>query len=316
MSHLTQTITLTSDHHYGRRLPPQALGHALTAIPALVRQSISMAFRGRSSVRGARPRWLAAAADMRFVDHQGEDASVLYFEVPKLGDAAPDLYAQQEFFWSTRPSPEDTGFDLLGDVLSDVASRNEDSDRFDAPLLCRLCSFRNILDECFQEVLVAARRYPVDSPARLTGETVAIAHELYSHTPLPQRVRIVGDLDMIRGSTQNFAIKLEDGQEVQGVLVDGDILSLTQMFRRSVVVRGRAVYRASGHVLRIEADRVELATERDRFFVTLPRPRRRRYDVRQIVREQSYKKGVEAIFGKWPGDETDEEIEEALKEIS
>lgn len=47
MSHVTQTITLTSDQHFGRRLPPQALGHALTAIPTLVRQSVSMAFRGR-----------------------------------------------------------------------------------------------------------------------------------------------------------------------------------------------------------------------------------------------------------------------------
>ena len=103
MSHVTQTITLTSDHHYGRRLPPQALGHALTAIPAVVRQSVSMAFRGRSRVRRPRPRWLKAAADIRFIDHQGDDASVLYFEAPTLGEAAAELYQQQEF-WSTRPT--------------------------------------------------------------------------------------------------------------------------------------------------------------------------------------------------------------------
>jgi len=34
-----------------------------------------------------------------------------------------------------------------------------------------------------------------------------------------------------------------------------------------------------------------------------------------VVREQSHKNGVEAIVGKWPGDEADEEIEKSLEEL-
>ena len=151
MGHVTRTITLTSDHHYGRRLPPQALGHALTVIPAVVRQSVSMAFRGRSRVRGPRPRWLKAAADLRFIDHQGDDASVLYFEAPTLGEAAAELYQQQEF-WSTRPDPSLTGLDLFGEVVRDVAAHNEDSDRFDKSLLGNLVGFKNVLNGTFHEV--------------------------------------------------------------------------------------------------------------------------------------------------------------------
>ena len=152
MGHVTRTITLTSSgHHYGRRLPPQALGLALTVIPAVVRQSVSMAFRGRSSVRGPRPRWLKAAADLRFIDHQGDDASVLYFETPTLGEAAAELYQQQEF-WSTRPDPSLTGLDLFGEVVRDVAAHNEDSDRFDKSLLGNLVGFKNVLNGTFHEV--------------------------------------------------------------------------------------------------------------------------------------------------------------------
>src|SRR5213080_244411 len=117
MSHVTQTITLTSDHHYGRRLPPQALGHALTAIPTVVRQSISMVFRGQSAAKGKRPRWLKAASEAWLVGVDGGEESVLTFEVPTLGEAAPELFRQGEFPWSNRPDPNDTGFDLLGDVL-------------------------------------------------------------------------------------------------------------------------------------------------------------------------------------------------------
>ena len=34
-------------------------------------------------------------------------------------------------------------------------------------------------------------------------------------------------------------------------------------------------------------------------------------DLREALREQRHKKGVSAIFGKWPGNETDEQIAEA-----
>jgi hypothetical protein len=316
VSHITQTITMASDQHYGRRLPSEALGRALKAIPEAVERCISMAFRGRSRVRGSRPGWLRAAADIRFVDHLGDDASILVFEVPRLGDVAPELYRHREFFWSSHPGPDDPGFDLLGDVLTDVANRNEDSDRFDPPLLRQLAAFRMVLDRTFDELRIVGHRYTADRPARLTREIVTNARELYSSSLMPQSVRIAGTLDMIRASTQTFILKLEDGQEVQGALAHGDIGALKALFRRPVLVLGRAVYRASGHVLRIEADEIQPATDQDRFFATLPQPRRRRFDLRNVLREQGHKRGVEAILGQWPGDATDEVIERALEEIS
>jgi hypothetical protein len=312
VSHVTQTITLISDQHYGCRLPSEALGNTLKAIPEAVERSISMAFLGRSTFRGSRPAWLLAAADIRFVDHLGDDASTLVFEVPRLGDAASQLYRYQEFFWSRHPGPDDTGFDLLGDV----DNRNEDSNRYDPPLLRRLAAFRTVLDRTFDEMRIVGHRYTAERPARLTRETVTNAQELYSRSLMPQRARIAGTLDMIRASTQAFTLKLDDGQEVQGVLAEGNFGALKDLLRQPVLVLGWVVYRASGHVLRIEADEIHPATARDRFFATLPKPRRRRFNLRNVLREQGHKRGVEAILGQWPGNETDDAIEQALEEIS
>ena len=39
-------------------------------------------------------------------------------------------------------------------------------------------------------------------------------------------------------------------------------------------------------------------------------------DLQQLHQAQSYKKGLLAIYGKWPGDESDEEVERALNELS
>ena len=134
MNTTSQTVILTSKDHYGHKVPPKALGEVLHVLPDAVRFSIRMAFESRSRARGKRPSWLTAASDIRFVGHSGDDATILHFEAPCLGDAANSLYEQAEL-WPTRPDAGDTGFDLLGDVIADVAANNGDSERFDRPLL-------------------------------------------------------------------------------------------------------------------------------------------------------------------------------------
>jgi len=316
MSLVIQTVTLTGDHHYGRRLPPQALGHALTAIPTIVRQSVSMAFRGRSGVRGPCPRWLKAASDLRFIDHTGEDDSVLAFEAPTLGEAAPELYEQQEFPWSSRPDPGETGLDLLGDVVLDVAAHNEDSDRFDKSLLGNLAGFKKVLDGYFREIRLDMHRQGSTVPAVISPEVILTAREFRAATPLPQRVRVVGTLDMVRASTQSFALRLDDRQEVRGVLVSGSVVEAAAQLNRRVLVLGRAVYRASGRLLRIDADEITATEDDSSIWSRVPAPRRRKLDLSEYRKPQGPKSGMSAILGRWPGDETDEEIREALERLS
>jgi hypothetical protein len=315
MNRPTQTITLTSDEHYGRELPSRTLGRALTAIPTVVRQSVSMAFRGHSGMRGPRPRWLEAAADLRFIDHTGDDESVLVFEAPTLGEAAPELYEQRES-WPTRPDPGDTGLDLLGDVVRDVAAHNEDSDRFDRSLLGKLAGFEDVLRGGFRGIHLGSTRRAAAPPAIITHEVVRTAREFQEAIPPPQRVRVVGTLDMVRPSTQSFAMHLDDGQEVRGVLVSGSIETAAACLGRRVLVLGRAIYRPSGQLLRIDADEIAAAEGESSIWSRVPAARTRRFDLRQVIREQSHKKGIGAIMGKWPGDETDEQIERALRDLS
>jgi hypothetical protein len=314
MKTTSSTIILTSKDRYGRRVPSKAIGELLSVIPDAVRYSIRMAFESRSRATGKRPHWLVAASDVRFVDYGGDDTTVLHFEAPCLGEAAEELYRQGEL-WPTRPDRNDTGFDLLGDVISDIAANNTDSDRFDRALLREVEQFRHGLNGCFQKMEFTGSRYTVARPAVITSAVIESAKKLSHDTPQPQQTRLVGKLDMIRDSTNSFAVKLKDGQEVRGVLVDGGVARVTDLFRQDVLVLGKAIYRPSGKLLRIDADEILPAGERDQFFATPPKPKRSRYDLREVLREQQHKKGVGAIFGKWPGDESDEQIAEAMREI-
>ena len=98
---------------------------------------------------------------------------------------------------------------------------------------------------------------------------------------------------------------MRDGQE--------EVETLTPLFKHRVAVSGRAVFRPSGRLLRLEAESVRDAAPSDRFFAKVPRPNAQRYDSRRVLKEQSHKRGVAAIIGKWPGEETDEQIDVWLR---
>jgi hypothetical protein len=150
----------------------------MAELPLMVKQCISMSLRNRSTASGRAPDWLNRAADIRYVGHQGNDQIELLFEAPTLGDSACEIYEQKELFdeLSTRPSAKDTGFDLLGDVLCDVKSRNTDSDHFDSPLLTRLTRFGKVFEKSpFRDLILTSRRHtglPVAEHYRF-GEIVA-----------------------------------------------------------------------------------------------------------------------------------------------
>jgi len=283
----------------------------------VVRQCISTAFQRRSAPRGRPPEWLLAASDIRLVDIGGAEGSVVRFDAPRLGEVAGVVYEQRELFPS-RPDPDDTGFDLLGDVLKEVTGRNEDSDRFDQHLLQSLRRFGRVINGHFQEMLVSGHRYSVRSPAVMNRETVLAAASLYLKTPPPTRARVVGRLDAVRISTQTFSLELDDGREIRGVLSDGELDPLLELFasKQRVIVRGDAVFRPSGHLLLIDADDVGPAAAESAIWSRMPEPAAGRIDVRALRKRQGPSSGLAAIVGRWPGDETDEEVEAALGALS
>jgi len=310
---ITYEIRLSSREHYGRRPPSKAAGAVQLALPEAVRQSVRMAFEGRSVGR-TRPEWLRAASDLRLVGVSGDEETILQFELPTLSEAAPRLYEQRELFPTEKPDAADTGFDLLADVFADIADRNADSSRFDPKLLECVTRFSRFVGDKFTGLEFDRRGR--ERPVVVTGEVIQTARTLYTNVPVPKRVRIVGRLDMVRASTQSFGVILDDGQEVRGVLTDGDIGQVSELLKQRVQMLGKAIYRPSGRLLRVDAEEVSATTESGSFFSSVPKPSRKKFDLREIVREQSGKGGIAAIMGKWPGDETDEEVAAALAEMS
>jgi len=296
-------------------MPPVPIGRLFTDLPVAVQLATRMRLQGRSAARGVKPAWLTAIADIRVLGIEDDGSTHVLFDAPRLGDAAPELY-EQEALWETRPDPEDTALDLLGDVLNDVAVEDEDSERYDSALLQQIVRFDRVLDGEYQELAINGRERVGRQHPVLTRDTIETARSLQEVTPPPARVRVAGQLDMIRASTRTFALQLEDGNEVLGVASDEEWRAVASLFSQEVVVSGEAIFRASGRLLRLEADVVEQAGSQTSIWSRVPEPTSGVLRSSDLRRRQGPRSGLAAIVGEWPGDESDEEVEAFLRQIS
>lgn len=311
-----RTVTLSGPDGYGQRIPPERLGPLFQQITPAIRGSVRMRFLGRSASRGRRPTWLSEASDIRFVDYSGSGDTILHFEAPQFGEAVPELYEQGEL-WPTRPAPDTTGFDLLAEVVCDVDARNEDSEVFDRPLLRQIQRFDRVFDDHIQRLRLGALAVQTAREPVLTYGVAEAAGELWVATPPSRRVRVVGTLDMLWQSRQAFSLKLSgEPDEVRGSLLEGDIGELKELLGQPVLVEGKAVYRPSRRVLRVDAERVIPAGDIEGPWGSIPAPLDTQLGPTSWHVRQTPQTGINAIIGKWPSDETDEEIFAALESIS
>ena len=311
MTIVTHEIELFSETEFHGELPPRHLGQILARIHPAAQAAVAMAFRNRSSTPGQLPGWLRRASDVRFLGFSGNGSTRLQFAAPKLEDAARKLYEQRELF-ETRPTGQDSALDLLTDTLTDVAAGNENSDRFDRPLLHKITGFRKALSGPFSRLSVLGDRRP---PGQISPEVIQTARRLSASTPPARRVRIVGKLDSLSDSRQTFELLMDTGARVRGVLLEGSMGTLANLFRGLVLIFGHAHFRPSGELLRVDADEFRLAGEADQFFAKVPTPIAQRKAKPGTTEREKMAKGLKSIMGQWPGEETDEQVELALRGI-
>lgn len=135
------------------------------------------------------------------------------------------------------------------------------------------------------------------------------------HLPREQRVRVAGQLDTIRYSDRMFTLKLDSGVTLLGIAEGVPPETLAGLFGKRVTVSAMAAFRPSGRVLKLHADRIEPAGDDFSLWSVEPRPLRGTA-APPLRQPQGPRSGINAIIGRWPGDESEVEIAAAIEELS
>ena len=316
MNYQHQEIFVESRDGYGKRPPMEFCGSVFRGLFPMLGSSVRMAIEGASSSAGAPPSWLRRASDVRVVGVSGRDAATIFHvEAPPLGEAAKEVYLQDSL-WETKPAESATAINVVARVIDDVASTDAESNRYDRQLLNRIIRMRRLFDDRVVSIQLPTANIGGGGSTRVTSQVVDSAIRLADRTPQPRQIRLTGLLDMIRHSTRSFGLKLEDGDEVRGVLETTEQTeALKQFLGKKLLVLGRAVYRPSGKLLRIDAEGFETGEGQPLLFAKVPPPREVRPTPVRLKPLSHQPQGVPAFFGTWPGEETDEDFERMLVEL-
>ena len=272
-----------------------------------VQQSVRLRTEGRSRAPGSTPTWLmkAAAFDVEF--RKGSTQLALVAE--PLGDVVPDRFSQLDMFDPFNPTC--TCIDVFVEALDDALNNKPDSDRYDDGLIETFTIFGKVLDH-----RVKTFELRNGYTRRIERESVESLKELRRSIPPDQRIRVAGKLDLLKHSNRIFEVELPTGT-VRGVIVrDLDFERIRGLLGQQVVVSGVAKFRPSGRVLRVEADQLLPASGDTSLWAEVPRPLFTELDVRSLREPQGPRSGVSAIFGQWPGDESDDEFDAAVQSLS
>lgn len=315
---IEHTLTLYGPDCANGRPHAGTVGPLLNLLGPVLRDNLRLAFFSSSRIKGRPYQALQKASEVRFIGiGTGDDeSSQLRFEMPLLGDAAPKLYEQLKL-WDNVPKREDTGFDLLGYTLSDIAANRVDSNRFDLPLLRRVNGFRKVLNQGVSRMVLGGHHLTqAQAPPPIAPPLFDKIGALANKTPPPRRVRVQGKLDMIRCSDRVFELILKDGARIRAVWTPSDLAPMPNYLNRNVLIEGDAMFRPSGSVFRLDVEAIRHSEGQDGYFSTMPLPMSDVAGSKQPPKPFGTRNGgFGAIAGAWPGEESIEQLLETLAEL-
>ena len=305
---MSQTILhMTGRAARGVRVDAPMLRDLLDALVDAVQQSVRLRAEGRSRAAGPTPAWLDRAATFSVEIQPGSTQLVL--EAQTLGDLVPDKFAQVDMFQPL--DPRATCLDVFADALDDALAAKADSELYDDGLVETLARFGRVLDHDVDSFEIRNGR-----ARTFDRQSVDALRQLRRSMPADQRVRVAGKLDLLKHSSRIFAL-LMPTHDLRGVVVaDADFTKLGQLLGQQVIVSGTAKFRPSGKVLRIDADQIVAAVGDTTPWEVAPQPLFSDLETRSLRVPQGATSGVAALFGQWPGDETDEDFENAVRDLS
>ncbi len=118
-----------------------------------------------------------------------------------------------------------------------------------------------------------------------------------------------GVLDAVQASNASFILRMPDARVLSGRFIGRSIHGLARVLGRPLIVFGNGWLGTSGQLEGVEADGF-LPSDGKLWILSpddLPLSD-------EVAREMASR--FASVVGTWPGDETDEEIEQALKELS
>ena len=277
----------------------------MDALLLVAERSTRLLAEGKGTGSGPRPSWLRATLDFTFVG-LGSGSTLLDLKAPCLKETAGS-HLRQGHFWRDPVNPDDTALDLAALAIKEAQSGSPTGSRYDNSVL-----------EAIQELGKAAGfsgvRYEMESNDE-KGNGFVLDEQICQGIPLPEdsipnpRAYVVsGILDQITHKDEgHFRLVFKEGENLVG-RVDPECLEvecLRPHWGMAITIQGIVSFRSDGEAKSILARRINARAKGDGVFEKLPK-QGKLIDADLERKSQAFDPMI--IVGKWPGDESIEEL--------
>lgn len=276
----------------------------MDALLLMAERATRLLAEGRGKGWGPKPSWLRATLDFTFVGLR-RGSTLLDLKAPCLGDTA-DRKVFQGHLWRDPLRPEDTALDLAAYAIKEARDGNPSGARFDRSVL-------QAIQGLGQAAGTAGVRYELEAldgvgagfvlDDQICQKLAPISEDI----PAPKAYIVSGRLDQIMHRDGHFRLIFEKGKKLTG-RVDSkfiDIESLRPHWGKPTTIEGIVSFRSDGRARLIEARRIRVRSNGDCVFDELPTQSK-------LIDTDLEKKAAAfdpmTIIGKWPGDESVEEL--------
>lgn len=296
---------------------------ALGALVKTAESATRLAATGRSSGRGAKPRWLRAALDFT-VTGLNPGSTTVGIEAPRLGDV-PDLDLAQQDLWLQQPSAEDTSLDLGARAAAEVQNSAGAGDYFDGHVLQAILGVGEAAKTLGVRYQLIAENRPEVGFVLDASACPSIRDRLHLF-PSARAFVVSGRLDEIGHGLGRFRL-LMSGGSLPGRLDRNclDVELLRPLWGKRATVQGMVHFKANGQPRLIEARRISAGGDGDVIFEKMPEAEIRSGKISDLGTPKDLLGAVSrtsattlhrvdpmALWGAWPGDEPVEELLAAL----
>ncbi len=258
--------------------------------------------------RGKTPEWLSNAINFN-LKGIGKGSTTLDIEAPILSESIGNI--QLPFFqdFSIDKLKDSSALDLSFFAYEQAMYNKEHSHLLDKNLLKEIINLNKILSSENAEIIFTSKNKKVE----VTKATLSKIKALEEKTPESLRTKVSGKLDTLKHSNAQLEIITDKKKITAKLSEDLAFNDVIEFFGKAVVVIGIANFNPAGKMNSFEITSIQQADSDDDYFRKMPQPIFQEFDLKRIAKQQNYKgTDLGKLLGKWPGDESTDELLEML----
>lgn len=229
-------------------------------------------------------------------------------------DSFSELPIQLDVFRDKSKLHSHTPVSLIIQTFNAALDDEGDKNLLDEPIVNELIKFKKFFETDTESILMSNRGSVPE--AQFSKKSIEKIENLFKETPQPQSIIIHGTIDEMKYSRSQLVLLTKGNERVVVMQKSKERLKeIKTFFGKNITVRGKAYFKPGGQLSYVQMESFGEPRSGDEFFSKKPQQIPVQQQIALQLKAGKKNNPLEDIFGKWPGNETEEEFNEMLKSI-